>query len=104
MKNIYLLASILGFVLPYALFLSWLSEHGFDIALFFDEIFSSKLSLFAWADVFISALVLIAFIIYDGKRLSMQKLWLPIVATLSVGVSFGLPLFLYMKEIHTSKI
>jgi hypothetical protein len=104
MKKIYFLSSIVGFTLPYALFFSWLSEYGFDIALFFDEIFSSKLSLFAWADVFISAFVLIVFIIYEGKRLSMQKLWLPIVATLSVGVSFGLPLFLYMREIQTAKL
>jgi hypothetical protein len=28
----------------------------------------------------------------------MRHLWLPLVATLAVGVSLGFPLFLYMRQ------
>jgi hypothetical protein len=61
------------------------------------------LSLFAWADVLIAAIVLISFIRIEGNRQSMQNLWVPILATCTVGVSFGLPLFLLMREISYAK-
>jgi len=34
----------------------------------------------------------------EGKGLDMPLLWLPIAGLLAVGVSFGLPLFLYLQE------
>jgi len=33
----------------------------------------------------------------------MQNLWLPVVATFKVGVSLGLPLFLYIGEVWLKK-
>lgn len=104
MKKIYFLLMILGLFLPLSQFLLWLNEIGFDISLFINTIIEDKLSLFAWLDVIISAIVLIIFIIYEGKKLSMPKIWLPIVGTLSIGVSFGLPLFLLLREIHIENI
>ena len=103
MKNIYLLLMIVGLVLPYSQFMGWLGENGIDPGLLTEEIINSKLSLFAWLDVVISAIVLIVFILYEGQKLKMNRLWIPIVGTLSVGVSFGLPLFLYLREIHLQK-
>ena len=49
-------------------------------------------------DVLVSALVLFVFVAAEGRRLAMTLLWLPIVATLLVGVSLGLPLFLYLRQ------
>ncbi len=46
----------------------------------------------------ISAIVLLAFIVVEGRRLEIPFLWLPILATLGVGVSCGLPLFLLMRQ------
>ena len=34
----------------------------------------------------------------EGKRLGMRLLWLPILGLCAVGVSFGFPLFLYLRE------
>jgi hypothetical protein len=104
MKKLYLLLMILGLFLPLSQFLLWLNEFGFDISLFIGTIIKDKLSLFAWLDVLISALVLIIFIIYESKKLVMSKIWLPIVGTLCIGVSFGLPLFLFLREIHIEKM
>ncbi len=103
MKRIYFLLMILGVFLPLSQFLLWLNEFGFDISLIINTIIEDKLSSFAWLDVIISAIVLIIFIIYEGKKLSMCNIWLPIVGTLSIGVSFGLPLFLLLREIHIEK-
>jgi hypothetical protein len=41
--------------------------------------------------------VLIIFILKDGKTLWNKK-YFPIIGTLTVWVSFGLPLYLYLRE------
>ncbi len=98
MKLFYMILAILGLILPYTQFIGWIMQHGLDISLLIQEINASKLSLFAWLDVIISAIVLITFICYEGKKTKIENLWIPIAGTLCVGVSFGLPLFLYMRE------
>jgi hypothetical protein len=34
----------------------------------------------------------------EGRRAGLGRRWVPVVATLAVGVSLALPLFLYMRE------
>lgn len=100
MKKLYGIMAIVGFVLPLSQFIQWLNQNGIDIFLLISSITEDKLSLFAWLDVLISAVVLIIFIVYEGRKQSMRRLWMPIAGTLCVGVSFGLPLFLFLREIH----
>lgn len=49
-------------------------------------------------DVIVSALVLFVFIWLEGLRLAIRHLWLPVPATVLVGVSLGFPLFLYLRQ------
>jgi hypothetical protein len=44
--------------------------------------------------------VLWVFVFLEGRRLAIARLWGPIAANLLVGVSLGLPLFLYMRELR----
>jgi len=96
-KYIYLILCVLGFILPMSQFIPWVLEHGPNVALFFRELFSTRIGGFFGLDVIVSALALFAFIYYDGKKYNLKNLWVPVVATLSIGVSFGLPLYLYMR-------
>lgn len=96
----YGLMCILGIILPYAAFLPWVLENGIHITRLITDAFSNRISLFAWLDVIVAAIVLIVFILVEGARLGIKKRWLPIVATLTVGVSFGLPLFLLLRQVH----
>jgi uncharacterized protein DUF2834 len=98
-RYVYLILCVLGIVLPYSQFVPWISEHGLDPALFFHELFANRIGGFFGMDVMISAIVLIAFIQSEGKRLRMRLLWLPTIGTLIVGVSLGLPLFLYLRQV-----
>jgi hypothetical protein len=97
-KAAYLALAILGAVLPYWRFVEWLTEHGLNSALFFQELFVNRISTFFAMDVIVSAVVLIRFIRVESSRLAIRRWWLPLAGTLAVGVSFGLPLFLYMRE------
>jgi len=86
-------------VLPYSQFVPWLLEHGLNVTLFFHELFANRISTFFVLDVIVSAIVLIWFIQSEGKRLRVRLLWLPTIGTLIVGVSFGFPLFLFLRQV-----
>lgn len=55
-------------------------------------------------DVLVSAIVLIAFMRVEGGRLNLRRRWLPVLAVLTVGVSLGLPIFLYMQELRMEEL
>lgn len=95
---IYILLCILGFVLPYSQFLPFLLENGFDLKLFFEQLFANKISGFFGMDVIVSSLTFWTLIFWEGTRLKMQNLWVYVVCNLLVGVSFSLPLFLLMRQ------
>ena len=49
-------------------------------------------------DVIVSSVVLWVLVAVEGRRAGVRHLWAPIVANFAVGVSLGLPLFLYLRE------
>ncbi len=102
-KTVYLLLCVLGAALPYSQFMPWVMEHGLDFALFFRQLFANRIGGFFGLDVAVSAVTLAVFVGSEGGRLKMRALWLPIAAVLTVGVSLGLPLFLYLREREMEK-
>jgi putative effector of murein hydrolase len=72
-------------------------ENGLAIDAMIAEAGSSRINTFASLDVIVSAVVLFVFILYEGSRTKMKRLWLPILGTCAVGVSLGLPLFLLLR-------
>ena len=102
-RHFYLVCCVLGLLLPYSQFVPWLLEHGLNITLFCRELFANRISAFFAIDVILSAIVLIWFIQSEGKRLRVGLLWLPTVGTLVVGVSFALPLFLFLREVKLDR-
>ena len=97
-RHFYLICCVLGMLLPYSQFVPWLLQHGLSLTLLFRELFANRISAFFAMDVIVSAIVLIWFIQNEGKRLRVRLLWLPTLGTLVVGVSFGFPLFLFLRQ------
>lgn len=97
-KYLYLGLCVLGTVLPCWQFLPFLRDHGLDLPLFVEQLFANRVSGFFAMDVLVSSLVLWVLVAVEGRRAGVPHLWAPIVANLAVGVSLGLPLFLYMRE------
>ena len=98
LRHVYLALCVLGTLLPYWKLVPWVMEHGLNLSLLFHELFSSRVGAFFGLDVIVSAIVLFVFIFSEGRRLAMTRLWFLIIATLLVGVSLGLPLFLYLRQ------
>jgi len=99
MQIIYVFLCIVGTLLPLSQFVPWLTGHGLNVSLFIQKAVTTPISAFAWSDVAVSALVLIAFVLVEGRRLGMSRAWLSLLG-LAVGVSLALPLFLLLRERH----
>jgi hypothetical protein len=97
-KNVYLLLCVLGMVIPYSQFIPWVLENGLHLGLLFQQLFANRISAFFGLDVLVSSVILVGFVRTEGRRLGVRRLWVPILGLLTVGVSFALPLFLYLRE------
>src|SRR2546427_12531669 len=97
-KTIYVCLCILGTIVPFWQLLPFLREHGLNPGLMIAQLFATPVSAFFGADVIVSSVVLWVFVAVDGRRTGVTHLWAPVVANLAVGVSLGLPLFLYLRE------
>jgi hypothetical protein len=100
-RHWYLLLCVLGVALPYWQFVPWVIAHGgLNMPLFVRDLFANHVSAFFGMDVLISAAVLFVFVGIEGHRVGIRFRWLPVIAVLFVGVSLGLPLFLYIRQVH----
>jgi hypothetical protein len=102
MKNrahwIFLVLAVLGAAFPLWALAPFLFAHGLDLKLFFNELVQTPVSRFFGLDVLISALAFWLFMVREGQKLAMKHLWVYIACTLLVGVSLGLPLFLFFRQ------
>lgn len=103
LQGTYLLFCILGLALPYSHFIVFLLKHGFNIQLLLEQLFTNHISAAFGMDVIVSAVVLLVFIFWEGTRLKMRFLWVYVLSTLTIGVSFALPLFLLMQQHQLEK-
>jgi hypothetical protein len=97
-RSIYFFLFVLGSVVPYLSLVPWLIDHGLDISRMVEELFANRISAFFGLDVVVSAIVLWVFIGFDSRRAGVRHTWAPIAASLAIGVSAGLPLFLFLRE------
>jgi hypothetical protein len=98
LKAVYLVLCVLGAALPLWQIGPWVAANGLHVSLLFRQLFADRVGAFFGMDVLVSAFVLAVFVGSEGARAGVRLRWLALVATLAVGVSLGLPLFLYMRE------
>ena len=104
LRHLYFLLAVIGFGLPYSQFVPWIAEHhALNMPLFVRDLFANRVSAFFAMDVVVSAVVLIVFICAESRRLGIRLLWLPILSVFIVGVSLGLPLFLYLRQFQLDR-
>ena len=97
-RTLFLLLCVAGVALPYSQLIPFLREHGLDLRLFFEQLFANRIGAFFGWDVIVSTAVLWVLVFVEGRRAGVRHRWAPLAASLAVGVSLGLPLFLYLRE------
>ena len=94
-KNIFLILAVIGFIAPYYFFLQ---VRDFNLNELFQLFSASKLLSGVAMDLLVSVIVFWFFMFTEAKKLQMKNSWMYLLATLLVGLSFALPLFLYFRE------
>lgn len=99
-KSLYLLLVIIGSVAPWIFILYFFMQNAFSIELLIQKGFDNYAAAAFSTDLLISALVFLCFSFFELKRLglSRSRLIVYIAATFGIGLSCGLPLFLYFRE------
>ena len=98
MKKAYLGLAVAGLVFPYAFFIPFLLQNGLDLPLLWQQLTANNISLFFAADVVLGSVALWVWMYFDMQRRPV-KLWgLSVLGNLLVGLSFALPLYLFLRE------
>jgi hypothetical protein len=98
MKKIYLIASIIGAVVPFAFFFGFIQENGLDFPAFISALFVNGAAGGFSADLLISSFVFWAFMLHQQGRTGGPKPTLFIALNLCIGLSCALPAYLYARE------
>ena len=97
-KTIYLILAVVGFVLPYYFIFKFYTNADTTTSAALSQLISTDWGALFVADLTISVFAAWTFIYNEAKRLSMKNWWAYPIATMLVGLSFALPLFLYFRE------
>jgi Terpene cyclase DEP1 len=93
-----LILTVLGFVVPNVCLGLYLLDDGFELGRYFSLWTASTPSTQLLLDLAIAALAFFVWAAVEGPRAQIARWWVCIPATLLVGLCFGLPLFLLMRE------
>lgn len=97
LRMIYLALAIWGAIHPMYYFMQWFAEHGFSLGLMVEAWHANAASSGLVWDLTIAAIALTVWILAE---VSVRHNWLALVAipaTFCIGVSCGLPLYLFLR-------
>lgn len=97
-ERLLLALTILGFVVPNVFVGLYIADDGLDLAGYFSLWTASIPSTQLLLDLAIATSAFFIWAAVEGPRAEVKRWWLCIPASLLVGVCFGLPLFLLMRE------
>ena len=99
----YLLLTIVGSGFTFYFVLLGIIEHNgkfdsleFISSTWIDNYYAKSLSLDFWTGTIAGTF----FIMMEGIRLKMKRIWLYLVLTVFVAYAFGFPLFLFVRALH----
>lgn len=98
LKRFYVICAVVGTIVPWLFFGSFFAEEGIDIPLFVSSLFANGAAGGFSADVLISILVFWVWSYFDGRKHGVQRWWLILPTSFTVGLSLALPLYLYLRE------
>ena len=97
-KNIYLILAIVGFVAPYFFFVQVPPKSALDLPSLIQPLFANNFMKGVGMDLTVSVIVFWLYVFVEANRLQIKNPWVYPLATVVVGLSFALPLFLYFRE------
>jgi putative Ca2+/H+ antiporter (TMEM165/GDT1 family) len=98
-QHILLGLAIAGFVFANTMVTLFFIHHGsVDLAAYFSHWTQSLPAAQLTGDIGIAFIAFSLWAAWEGRRLGMRSWWMPVPASLLVGLCFALPLFLFLRE------
>ena len=97
-ERVLMALTVVGFIVPNALLGVFIAEEGFDVGGYFSLWTDSTPSTQITLDLTIAGLAFFVWAAREGPRAQIRYWWVVYPASLLVGLCFGLPLFLLMRE------
>ncbi|HYN95211.1 MAG TPA: DUF2834 domain-containing protein [Pilimelia sp.] len=95
-RRVYVGLAVLGAVVPYAALAVFISRHGVDLARLSQQAFGSPGAAFFALDVIVCGVTVLVGAMRDARLVGAR--WAVVTATLLVGPSCGLPLWLALRQ------
>ena len=96
-ERVLLALTIVGFLVPNAMVIAFVAEHGLDVSGYFGHWGESLPAAQLAADLGIAFVAFALWAAWEGRRVGMRTWWLPVPASLLVGLCFAVPLFLLLR-------
>ena len=98
MKKFYLIAAILGAVVPYLFFIQFFAVQGFDLPAFIVALFANGAAGGFSADLLISSFTFWGYMLYQQRHSAGPAPYWFVALNLTIGLSCALPAYLYVCE------
>lgn len=98
LRLVYLALAIAGAILPMRHFLAWMNANTFDLAAMIDAWYVNEATTGLVWDLVIAAVALTLFILVETYVRRAYWMLICIPATWCIGVSCGLPLYLFLRS------
>ncbi len=98
MKKIYLLLAIIGAIVPYLFFISFIQTEGLNLPAFVSGLFVNGAAGGFSADLLLTSFVFWLFMFQQAKESKGPKPYLFIVLNLAIGLSCAFPAYMYARE------
>jgi hypothetical protein len=98
-KYIYLALAILGIILPMSQFIPASLDGEFTIGGMFQAMTANRTITGVTLDFTVAVITGLFFGVLEAIRLRIKLAWIALVGTFLIGFSFGLPFFLYLREL-----
>ena len=98
-RHLYMVLAVVGTIVPCVELVRFILENGLNLGIMVEQLFATHAGGFFALDVLVSTLVLWAFLAVERRRRRIRHVWAAVVGSLLVGVSLGLPLALYLREV-----
>ena len=97
MRYVFLFLAIIGAIVPMYYFVSWFEEFGYDLGAMVEAWNVNDATTGLVYDLTIAAVALLVWIIWETVKNGRWLNLIAIPATFCIGVSCGLPLYLYLR-------
>jgi hypothetical protein len=97
-ERLLLALTVIGFVVPNVMLAIFIADHGLEVGTYFGDWFGTLPAAQISVDIGIAAVAFLAWTAWDGPRSGVERWWVVIPATFLVGLCFGLPLYLLLRE------